>query len=574
MLTGGRAAHTAARGYVLHVVPANGGGVDRYVRGICSHRSGDCILHVVHEQCVFELVTEQQFIAIDHERMADVAVTQALGQASLLHAHSTLAPVRECVASLSKALGVDYVLTLHDVDFAGAFAVVSDDERQARLDFVRNAVQRIVPSAFISGLLSQVLAPGISRQLTENGVDVASANDESALAPNLAGRFHVAVVGALGPHKGLNFLLDVVDALPPEMRVVVVGYADGQLTPGWLQADRLWVHGAFEPRDLPRLLRDYGARIVLFPNRQPESYSYALSDVWRAGLAALGPASGAIGERIAQTGAGWTYEEGASAESVAARVVGCLSATKKAAPYVYKASAALLSTRDMVERLNLLYEKTMRTPHTLHSEADSTAPFKLLETVAATHLNGHFFRGELTKLSGDLAFSRAQAANAGQALQAVTHEYAARGEWIATLEKNLAECKSEIARIEAARVAEHQQAVAARLEDRVVAEAARAEDRMRAEAAREQDQKLHETARAQELAQQRVQAEAARVAAHAAHEQYAAKLQQDIDDTLAVAHRQQRTIAIYERALSMIPPWVRRQMLARAERLISFKVTQ
>ena len=53
--------------------------------------------------------------------------------------------------------------------------------------------------------------------------------------------------------------------------------------------------------------------------------------------------------------------------------------------------------------------------------------------------------------------------------------------------------------------------------------------------------------------------------AHAAHERYAAKLQQDVTDTLAVAHQQQRTIAIYERALSMIPPIIRRRMLARAE---------
>jgi glycosyltransferase involved in cell wall biosynthesis len=574
VLTAGRAEKNAACGYVLHVVPANGGGVDRYVRDICAHRSRDCILHVVPEQCVFEVVAARRFFPMDGERMLDAAVVEALGQPSLLHVHSTLAPVRARVASLSQALGVDYVLTLHDIDFACASAAESNDEREARLEFAGNAVQRIVPSVFISGLLSEKLSLGISRQLIENGVDVTRVNGQSAVAHNAVGQFQVAVVGALGPHKGLNFLLDVAEALPPEMRVVVVGYVDGQLTPGWLRADRLWVHGAFEPRDLHRLLGGYAAQIALFPNRQPESYSYALSDVWCAGLPALGPAAGAIGERLVQTGAGWTYEADGSAESIAAQVLTCVRGTELVTPCVYRAAAALPSTENMVERLNQLYETTMRTPQTLQSGAEVTPQLETLETVAATQLNGLFFRGELTKLSGDLAFAKAQAVNADQALQSLTHEYDARGAWIATLEKSLAECKSEIARIETARVAEHRQAEAARLDERARAEAARADDRILAEAAREADRKLSEAERERELARLRDHAEAERVEAHAAHEKYAAKLQKDVTDTLAVAHQQQQTIAIYERALSMIPPWLRRQMLARAKRVICIKDAQ
>lgn len=562
---------TAAIAYVLHVVPANGGGVDRYVRDICAHRCQDSILHVVQEQCVFEAVAAHRFIPIDRERMTDSSVVEAFGQPSLLHAHSTLAPVRDRVALLSQALGVDYVLTLHDVDFAGAFGRVDDDEREARLDFVRNAVQRIVPSTFISALLSTALGGATTRQLIENGVDVPTIGSESATALHTTEQFQIAVVGALGPHKGLNFLLDVVALLPMEIRVVIIGYADGQITPGWLQKDRVWVHGAFEPRDLAGLIRGYGARIALFPNRQPESYSYALSDVWRAGMPALGPAAGAIGERIAHTGAGWTYEAESSPEWVASRVLGCLTGTASLATYVYEAAAALLSTGGMVERLNQQYEKIMRTPQKLHLDAEVTPHIKALETVAATHLNGHFFRGELTKLSGDLAFAQTQAANADQALRTVTKEYDARGAWIASLEKSLEECKAEIARIEAARIAEHEQMEHARSNERAQAEAVRANDRALSDAARQLDRELAEAALEHALAEQRAQAETARVIAHAAHERYAAKLQQDVTDTLAVAHQQQRTIAIYERALSMIPPIIRRRMLARAERVTAVR---
>lgn len=670
VLTATAAAHAAVAGYALHVVPANGGGVDRYVRDICACRPRDCILHVVSEQCVFEAVAEHRFIAIDSERIPDSSVVKALGRPVLLHAHSALAPVRERVAQLSHALGVDYVITLHDIDFAGAFGAVEDGEREARLNFVRHAAERVVPSEFISGELSAALGSQTTRQMIENGVAMTTTLGEPAVVLGATGVFQIAVVGALGLHKGLKFLQSVVAVLPSEIRVVVIGYADGQITPGWLQPGRLWVHGAFEPRDLPTLIQGYGLRLALFPNRQPESYSYALSDAWRAGLPALGPAAGAIGERIARSGAGWTYDANSSAEAVAAVATGCLARISVVAANVHDAAARLLSTGDMVERLNQCYEKIMSTAQLHQPDTESGPQIKGLEAVAATHLNGHFFRGELIKLSGDLAFLQSQAAHADQALQTVMHDHDERGawiakletslaesraeiarieaarvtdrdegakwvaaletslaeskaeiaridaarvtdrdegakwtailettiaeskaeiarieaarvadrdeaaKWIATLETSLAESKAEIARVEAARVSELAQAEIARVREHERAEEVRAHDRALADASLKHHLTLLELAREQELALQRSQAEAARVDAHAAHERYAAKLQQDVTDTLAIAHQQQRTIAIYERALFMIPSLLRRQMLVRAERLISTKAAQ
>lgn len=559
VLTAGAAPNGEASGYVLHVVPANGGGVDRYVRDICAHRSQDCILHVVQAQCVFEAVAAQRFIPIDHQWMSEPNVVAALGRPALLHAHSTLPPVRDQVAMLSSALGVEYVVTLHDIEFADAFGVVDDYERKARLDFVSKAAQRVVPSAFISALLSSALGVGTRRECIENGVDAALSGSEPLGVATALGSFQIAVVGALGLHKGLNFLQEVIAVLPPDVRAVIIGYADGQITPGWLQKDRLWVHGAFDPRDLAGVIRAYGARIALFPNRQPESFSYALSDVWCAGLPALGPATGAIGERIAQTGAGWTYVANSASGGVAAMLLDCIAGAHLLTGSVYDAAANLLSTRDMVERLNGQYEqheKIMATPQSNHLKALRNPQLQALETVAASHLNGHFFRSEITKLSGDLAFAHTQVANTNRALQSLTQEYEARGAWIATLERSLVECQAEIVRVEAARIAEHEQMQAARITDLAQAETARANDRELLEAFREQA-----------LTELRAQAETARVMAHTAHEKYAAKLQQDITDTLAVAHHQQR-------ALAFIPPLLRRWMLSRAKRATSLKAAQ
>ena len=156
-------------------------------------------------------------------------------------------------------------------------------------------------------------------------------------------------------------------------------------------------------------------------------------------------------------------------------------------------------------------------------------------------------------------------------MRTVTEEYDARGAWIASLEKSLEECRAEIARVEAARIAEHEQMEDARSNERAEAEAARANDRALSDAARQLDHERAEAALEHALEEQRAQAETARLIAHAAHERYAAKLQQDVTDTLAVAHQQQRTIAIYECALSMIPPFIRRRMLARAERVTAVR---
>ena len=51
------------------------------------------VRHVVPEQCVFEAVNVRRLMPIAHNRMADLAVVEALGKPALLHARSTLAPI-------------------------------------------------------------------------------------------------------------------------------------------------------------------------------------------------------------------------------------------------------------------------------------------------------------------------------------------------------------------------------------------------------------------------------------------------------------------------------------------------
>ena len=163
--------NAADSGYVLHVVPANSGGVDRYVRDICAYRQHDCVVHVAAQQVVMEAVAANRFFPLDAATLQDAALRQITGRPMTLHVHSTLAAVRAMTARLCALLGVGYVLTLHDIDFAGEEA--DPDERAQRHAFVRNAASRIAPSEFIAGLLRERFGTATPTAVTviENGVD-------------------------------------------------------------------------------------------------------------------------------------------------------------------------------------------------------------------------------------------------------------------------------------------------------------------------------------------------------------------------------------------------------------------
>lgn len=129
----------------------------------------------------------------------------------------------------------------------------------------------LAPSDYLAGV-ARIDSPGVFRAGRPDGAGSAQrvallAGDARAVPATGQGEFAIGMVGALGLHKGLAFAREMVACLPPRMRVVLIGYADGQLTPGWLIPDRLWVHGAFETEALPSLLRAYGVQVVWFAFR-------------------------------------------------------------------------------------------------------------------------------------------------------------------------------------------------------------------------------------------------------------------------------------------------------------------
>jgi hypothetical protein len=313
-----------------------------------------------------------------------------------VHAHSTTAVVRHVAETLRGATGAPLVLTLHDIGFDDAAA--GPAEHQARRRFARSAAVLTAPSRYIVERVEAALGAEVPCRWVENGADPFPAPQPQATEPPPGAPFEVAVIGALGEHKGLLALLETAAYLPADLRVVILGYTAQQLMPGWAVPGRVWVHGAFQPAELPALVRRYGARLAFFPPGMPESYCYALSDAWLAGLPALVPDHGALGERVRRHGGGAVYPPALAAEALARCVAEHIASAEPGA--AQRAAAALSTVLTMTDAMNRLYDDV--TDDVTDDTAQRPADEALLSALAQTHLDTRFFRKELLRLQGEL----------------------------------------------------------------------------------------------------------------------------------------------------------------------------
>jgi glycosyltransferase involved in cell wall biosynthesis len=120
-----------------------------------------------------------------------------------------------------------------------------------------------------------------------------------------AGTTRICVVGAIGVEKGYDVLLGCVrDArrrdLPLEF--VVCGYTEDDER--LLASGPVFVTGRYAADEAVPLIRAQHAHLALIPSVWPETWCFALSRAWQAGLAAVAFDLGAQAERIRATGRG------------------------------------------------------------------------------------------------------------------------------------------------------------------------------------------------------------------------------------------------------------------------------
>lgn len=458
---------------VLHLLGADGGGMARCAQSLVSapgasgahfllhHRAGVALLQDAGTGRVYPLWSGDAQCRQDwFEVLLDAL------QPSCVHWHAInvlTVPLVEQVVARQTAL----VVTLHDLGvvspeaFAPEFSLAASRDsasdqawRRRLVPLLRAAVACHAPSRFLAGVcqdtfdasfkitvLPHALSPAGQRPMS---VSEALVRARMARAGFDAHRPVLAVVGALGPHKGLETFRTLVAA--GGINWVLIGYTGSMLAPQ--VEDSLVVHGVFEPDELESLLRAYGADAVYFPPGMPESFCYALSDVWAAGWPAIAHDLGALGERVHAAGRyGAVLGNGLAPAEVVAKLVTAASALRR-----WRESAevrTLAGNADdhqaWVARHDALWTSGDARPV---ADLDAEA-FWVLQRQALEHLDDRYFRAALKRLADENAFLTEKHAELRHAVAEQQALAEAREAWALELSASCAEARQWIEKLEA-----------------------------------------------------------------------------------------------------------------------------
>ncbi len=118
----------------------------------------------------------------------------------------------------------------------------------------------------------------------------------------------VAVIGAIGKHKGSDLIYEMVEilrnrALP--IKIVVCGYTDRHSKP-YIDRDGFFeVTGKYESSELPKLLTRHRIAFTLLPSLWPETFLYTASESMACGYPVMVSGLTAAAERVVERDAGW-----------------------------------------------------------------------------------------------------------------------------------------------------------------------------------------------------------------------------------------------------------------------------
>jgi GT2 family glycosyltransferase len=332
-------------GAVVFVTHSGGGGVERVVQGRAAAASRDGSRAILlrpapgaavqvgqpgefFPNLVFPMPTGISGLVklLRADRVKRVELHHLLG-----HHHS--------LATLPQRLAAEAVSVIHDYarfcarialvgperrycgepDLAGCEACIADagslleDEPTvpdllARSTAELHAAARIIaPSTDAAARIARHF-PGIevAREPWENDASLPPVQAVPSAKP-----FHVVIVGAVGVEKGFEVLLACArDARARNLAITftVVGFtADDERL---MTAGPVFVTGEYDDTEAVALIRSQGAHVALIPSIWPETWCFALTRAWQAGLPAVVFDIGAQAERVRATGRGWVLPLG------------------------------------------------------------------------------------------------------------------------------------------------------------------------------------------------------------------------------------------------------------------------
>lgn len=120
-----------------------------------------------------------------------------------------------------------------------------------------------------------------------------------------SGALRVAVVGAIGRHKGFDLLQRMAERAARDRTpffLSVVGFTPN--SPTLMRYGNVEVTGSYQPSELKARLAAIDPDFVFLSSVWPETYSYVLSEIWDAGYPVVAFDFGAPAERIRAAGGG------------------------------------------------------------------------------------------------------------------------------------------------------------------------------------------------------------------------------------------------------------------------------
>jgi GT2 family glycosyltransferase len=359
--------------FLLHVTHDLGGGTETAVRNLCdglAKEGGATLILRPGRNATLCVETPEGDLGVEFSgpgALEALAETLRALNVFQVHIHHTLGFAKE-IWQLPALLGVPYEVSLHDYFTVCPRVNLLDANNrfcdQPEIDACERCIGEgsIVPEAqailddlggsvaawreFHLGMLKparKIIAPSKdtaarfrkhAKRLRVTAIPHPEPKFRIALRSHLRqGNLRVALIGGIGRHKGFDTLLAcaryaVAQKLP--LTFVIVGYTcDDKAFAG---LENVEITGAYTSDRVSALLEASGCSVALFLSHWPETYSYTLSEAWRAGLYPVALDIGAVGERIREVGIGLLFPGEPDAEAIC-----------KALLEVRKKSAASLS---------------------------------------------------------------------------------------------------------------------------------------------------------------------------------------------------------------------------------------
>jgi glycosyltransferase involved in cell wall biosynthesis len=282
--------------------------------------------------------------ALDRPALREALVTALLGTASdVLHVHSPALGPRDIAAALD-ATGARCIVTLHDHALAcenphllerdERFCHLPDDvarcdrclaltlgKSAGRLSAWRGAMSELVAraDAVIAPSASVAKLVGFAQPLLESKLCRIPWGVPQAAPLSIEvgrGPLRIAVVGVLADIKGFGRLPELLaSATDLDVEWHLFGAREGRSVAAIKRSTpRLVIHGAYRRSELAARLALTGCELALLPSVAPEAFGLVLAELAAAGCPALVSRLGAFEERIAELGAGWTFDPWKPAE--------------------------------------------------------------------------------------------------------------------------------------------------------------------------------------------------------------------------------------------------------------------